>query len=58
MAKTFLFLSQMVTYFSSDSEYSGMTVVAVEDVYKSKDDQPVLLIQAKLNDLKRILNYS
>ena len=45
--------------YSSDSEYSDMTVLAGDDAYKpEEDDQPVPLIQVELNDLTRDLNRS
>ena len=38
--------------YRSDFKYSDMTVVTGDDAYKpEKDDQPVLLTQAELNDL-------
>ena len=38
--------------YSPDFEHSNMTVVDGYDTYKLKDDQPIRLTQAELNDLK------
>ena len=45
--------------YSSDSEHSDMTVIAVDDTYKPEEDnQPVSLTQVELNDLAWNLNLS